>query len=620
MAVREKLLFENVSNKSFLIEILYPDGDIESFAFSLPPENIEITMSQRITETKTFGGVFIDDYGHDIGKIHLAGSTGNGNIKRIYRGKKPETWLTGKEEIYYLRDKIIRYKESDKWKRQETAAIINIYNLSASYTEDGKNEDENTYVDAWEVILKDFKIIQSKDKPFISNYSIDFTAIRIIGESNIKDGAAPVAITSSQRDAESTIKTANEQNVVGVTKKTDDVKDVSGYKKLLNTIEKFYGISKDVKNSIQKFRNTVSIYTGEVERYLAMVTGSIDNYMEAAAGLVYTAADVYNVFNRVTLAPAELAERLVNTAKNMRRTIEATIEDIQNLPDEWSDAYGGSGRSTESEIAAYKETFDSLMCEVENKAFRSYTEAVSSANPVAIMVPKTGEFDSPANNDETDIESDITGMTAMSAQKASTASGIIDVVVAYGFRRETATSETKLEILAEKYLGDPDKAQVLAIMNGISGDDEINPGDQIKIPILSENTTARRNFIFGPPNRRDAPGIDIAIKDGIIQAGPGGDFELQYDAENINQAINMRLSESIGRRLRLSTYGIRNVAGMKDSVAIAYLATSIKDTVIQDPRIESVENIRVRGKADMLAVRFDYYTYDGERMMFEGRI
>jgi hypothetical protein len=86
--------------------------------------------------------------------------------------------------------------------------------------------------------------------------------------------------------------------------------------------------------------------------------------------------------------------------------------------------------------------------------------------------------------------------------------------------RHIANSETTLEKLAVMYLGDPDKAQVLAIMNGITGDDEINPGDQIKIPILSENSMNSLNQIFGSVNNRDTLGIDIAIANGILQIGP----------------------------------------------------------------------------------------------------
>jgi hypothetical protein len=82
----------------------------------------------------------------------------------------------------------------------------------------------------------------------------------------------------------------------------------------------------------------------------------------------------------------------------------------------------------------------------------------------------------------------------------------------------------------------------------------------------------------------------------------------------------MRLSESLGNRLRLSVYGIRNVAGMPDTIAVAYVAASVKDTVFQDPRIDRIENLYFRGRADALYIEFDYYTMDGILQKYQGNI
>jgi hypothetical protein len=126
------------------------------------------------------------------------------------------------------------------------------------------------------------------------------------------------------------------------------------------------------------------------------------------------------------------------------------------------------------------------------------------------------------------------------------------------------------------------------------------------------------NKIFGPANMRDTLGIDIAIENGVLRAGPNGDFIVKTDYENMNQAISARLSESLGNRLRLSTYGIRNMAGAPDTIAVAYIATSIKDTVMQDPRVERIEELYFRGSGDSLLVSFSYYTYDGILQQYKG--
>jgi hypothetical protein len=618
----QKLLYEEIWKQSFLIEIICDGGYTESFTFSLPPEGIEITIPQRVTETKTFGGVFIDDYGIDIGKIHLSGTTGNTNVKKVYMGKYDSvssgsgstTYLTGKEEMYQLRDNIILYKEDSRWKTANKAAVINLYNLGANYGGIDRNPDESrAFVDAWEVILKDFKITQNSSKPFTSAYSIDFTAVRILGGKTRVFRQAP---------------------------RLSKPPDLKWYEKILKAIETWYGWSENVKNAVQDFRNAVARYSGEVERYLALVTGSIDNYMSALEKGVYTVTDVYNTFKRVTMAPADSALRMVQSTKRIRTAVEAMIKDIQSLPEQWSEKYGSVGKSVESEIAAYKNYFEDNMQELENVTNKAYAETVSGANPEVTIVPNTGTSPGFAGvgsgdgesqgagggsdsgtgtGDETGTGVD-SGTAAGGGDETGAGAGTLQTVVAYGYIRHIATSETSLEKLAEFYLGDPDKAQVLAIMNGITGDDEINPGDQIKIPILSENSLSTLNQIFGSVNNRDALGIDIAIANGILQVGPNGDFVQQVDYENMKQAIDMRLSESVGNRIRLNTYGIRNVAGIPDSVAAAYICASIKDTVMQDPRVERVDNIYFRGTGDALFVSFDYYTYDGVKRTYEGAL
>ena len=64
----------NIGKKSYLLEFRKPDGTLEDvFTFSLPPQSEELTYSQRKTETKTFGGLHVDDYGIDAVKISLSG-------------------------------------------------------------------------------------------------------------------------------------------------------------------------------------------------------------------------------------------------------------------------------------------------------------------------------------------------------------------------------------------------------------------------------------------------------------------------------------------------------------------------------------------------------------------
>jgi hypothetical protein len=596
---------QNIWTKSFLIEIKYTDRSPETFTFSLPPEGIEITMPQRVSETKTFGGIFIDDYGTEAAKIHFSGTTGNSTVKKIYRGEKSLIWLNNKEEIFYLRDTIIRYKDKIKNGGERKAATITLYNLNSHDWGAIYSNGRSSFIDAWEVILKDFKITQNKDRPMVYNYSIDFTGIRLLGSSKITE------------------RTEN-----GL--QADTPKKINLLKKILNAIETWYGMSEAAKNAVWDARAAVNRFTGEVERYLSLVTGSFDNIMQIYTDEAGIIVDVYDSFKRITMAPADSALRVVKSLKNLRETVEAAIKDMGTLPEQWSERYGAVEDAVQSDMGVYKRCFEDDMQDAENTANDFYARSSSSSNPIVIIIlmvlnialhnrfgrgtSVSGGSDGGSGGDSGSGSGDGTDSSTASGEDGGTSesSGITpNIVISYGFLRHIANSLTTLEKLARAYLGDPDKAYVIALINGITGDDEINPGDQIKIPILTPNNVNALNKIFGPVSIRDTLGIDIAIENGIFQAGPNGDFMVKADYKNMDQAINSRLCESLGNRLRLNTYGIRNVAGAPDAIAAAYISTSIKDTVLQDPRVERIEDLYFQGSGDHLLVQFSYYTYDG---------
>jgi hypothetical protein len=86
--------------KSILFEILNkknPGEIVNAFTLTIPPDSIEIIQSQRITRTKTFGGVFEDDYGLDTAKITISGNTGNQEFRSTFiPGKGAAQSYTGR--------------------------------------------------------------------------------------------------------------------------------------------------------------------------------------------------------------------------------------------------------------------------------------------------------------------------------------------------------------------------------------------------------------------------------------------------------------------------------------------------------------------------------------------
>ena len=67
-----KYLNANYWKKAYLLEF-YKDNVLQdAFTFSVPPENEEFSFPQRKSETKTFGGGVVADYGNDFVQINLS--------------------------------------------------------------------------------------------------------------------------------------------------------------------------------------------------------------------------------------------------------------------------------------------------------------------------------------------------------------------------------------------------------------------------------------------------------------------------------------------------------------------------------------------------------------------
>lgn len=144
-------------------------GTSEIFTFALPPESEDFDYSQRVTETKTFGGAVFDDYGNDTIKITLSGSTVNNERKLIYKGTKAlPGYLTGEQEIFKLRD--LLYKSGKLINLEDKKVYLyDLSKMSMLQIAAGSPSKNNW----WRVQIKSLKIKRSKDKPFTYNYTLE---------------------------------------------------------------------------------------------------------------------------------------------------------------------------------------------------------------------------------------------------------------------------------------------------------------------------------------------------------------------------------------------------------------------------------------------------------------
>ena len=159
--------------------------------------------------------------------------------------------------------------------------------------------------------------------------------------------------------------------------------------------------------------------------------------------------------------------------------------------------------------------------------------------------------------------------------------------------------------------------------------ESLSPGDTIYIPNISANSSNMllANEVYNEPDVKDIYGQDVRIsKDGDItfKLNANGDFELASGVENLNQAILARLSTSINSRVRNVVYGIRNETGSAsvDSAAIAsYITSSIEETILADPRVESIEEMNWSSEnGESITVEVVYKTATGNINSYKGKV
>ena len=109
------------------------------------------------------------------------------------------------------------------------------------------------------------------------------------------------------------------------------------------------------------------------------------------------------------------------------------------------------------------------------------------------------------------------------------------------------------------------------------------------------------------------------IKDGDFSIY-NGDLGLISGTENLRQALLNRYSTLVGARIRLEVYGIQASIGDALNASSSLIQASVHQTTIEDPRVESVEDIQFNGNGDKLAVSVIYIDRNGSKQNFGGVI
>jgi hypothetical protein len=193
------------------------------------------------------------------------------------------------------------------------------------------------------------------------------------------------------------------------------------------------------------------------------------------------------------------------------------------------------------------------------------------------------------------------------------------VVFAYDYKTVKMTSSTTFDRLAQDEFGDPSLGTLIAYYNKIQNEHAVPAGTTLRIPVLIRQDQNLNNRIYAAPELQDNYGRDIALTDSGGFGVYRGDFAVVKGPENLHQAIANRLTTASGKRIRIGAYGLRNSIG--DPMAIkSYLFASIEQTLKEDPRIASVDEIRCEGKGDKLNINVTFTDINSNQDTFRGDI
>lgn len=562
----------NISNanywkKAYLLEFRMDGKLTEAFTFSVPPESEEFSFPQRKSETKTFGGAVVADYGNDLVQINLSGSTINQELKLIYKSTLGYQELTGEQEIFLLRDILKMYGQRDKLQGKE----VYLYSLNG-----GGNVSHNPKW--WKIYIGQLDITRSKDKPFCYNYKFSATG-----------------------EPEVTSKQEHDYLLESLTKTYNNGDGWSNYiekliAKMNETADKLEELGasyiKPVSDAINKARTTLISFNYACKRYTDIVNGLIKSGGDIATDSVMLGDKVLS--SALRFYPTIVAS-VWNSCIDTCETFKALGQYLCNIDDIYFSL---------SSWQTIKELFDDSVSDQDVADVYSTIahEGITYANHSVVITSKylndLGFAVLPGNSGEDD-----------------------KVINTYGYKVVSITDgETNWDQLAQDYYGDSSLGALIATYNSQNVESELEIGQSILIPKLNYAESRNlNNEVYNSPDVKDNYGKDIKIKENDLSLY-NGDLGLIGGTQNLKQALLNRYSTLVGARIKLEVYGIQASIGDALNASSSLIQASVHQTTIEDPRVESVEDIQFRGNGDKLAVSVIYIDKNGSKQNFGGVI
>jgi hypothetical protein len=180
-----------------------------------------------------------------------------------------------------------------------------------------------------------------------------------------------------------------------------------------------------------------------------------------------------------------------------------------------------------------------------------------------------------------------------------------------------------LETLAQRYYGARRLWTRIATANRMRGaytladGSPLVPGTLLLVP-LSNSQLARAQSSPGQDMHTDAMATDLyldTVTGDLEISGSGLDVRLAREAENLEQAIRMRLLSTQGSSSCFPAWGLPELIGTEVGAGtLGFLASHLNDQLLRDPRILEVTRVALSDEGDQLAAVVECQPITGQSL------
>lgn len=413
----------------------------------------------------------------------------------------------------------------------------------------------------WEVFPKELRIERTKETPFAYTYSFS-----LLGREGAKYTKGVTSwrenLVSKFNDFKETMESYREVLLVGMTY----------FDEALETIDTIENLMEQTEGIIQSYMDVVN------------------QYLDAAASVMNESVGLGDYVIKSPLRIFSANVSLFNSTKDLLSSCNSLKDWCRNLSED-----------TLNSVDAIKDQYNASMDEIKDEWNLLTNQMCSKAEAVhasSIMTStNSGYIGVPGSGDDDDT-----------------------IRLTYGIKERQLKDGDTWDGIAYEVYGDAGLGTLLASYNGTLTEESgggLETGKTIYIPVLEESESMLDNEVYNAPGVVDNYGKDIAIEDGDYTV-QNGDLAAVSGVDNLTQALLSRLSTSINSRIRDTVYGIRGSVGYSIAIANKYLAASIIQTVMTDPRVSEVQELTWEGDGSELKVTFSYTDINDQNQNYGG--